>query len=210
MRLVALDLSLTATGVVSANGPSVIKGYDQGMRRLHSIRQRIFQAVADADVVVIEGYSFGSGMRAHTLGELGGVVRLMLFDNEIPFAVVPPANLKQYACGKGNASKDDVFAAAIRRLDYPGRSKDEADALWLYAMAADHYGLLAKPVVPASHRAALQKVTWPVVGLEGSGSDGGKEAPDGSDDRGGVNNSEFDGVHPSGPSSLPDTTVAVP
>lgn len=199
--IVALDPSVTATGCASTAGVRTIIGRGQGMARLARLRDEIRDAVAAADVVIIEGYSFGSprgaANRAHQLGELGGMIRLMLHDLGIPYVDVPPANLKQFACGKGNASKDDVFAAAIRRLGYPGSSKDEADALWLYAMAAAHY-LHVDVLVPAGHRAALVKVAWPnIPGQAAIGSDvGGDGAPS-------VNGKEMatrrSGSHPSAP-----------
>jgi hypothetical protein len=42
------------------------------------------------------------------------------------------------------------------------KDDNEADALWLAAMAADHYGC---PLVamPQAHRAALEAVTWPAL-----------------------------------------------
>jgi crossover junction endodeoxyribonuclease RuvC len=116
------------------------------------------------DLVIIEGYSFGSrASHAHSLGELGGVVRVMLHERGIPFAVVSPSALKLYACGKGNATKDAVLASAVHRF---GREmgNDEADALWLWALAKDAYGepLLA---MPAHNREALEKIDWPKVGV---------------------------------------------
>lgn len=178
LHLVALDPSVTSTGVCDQNGPRTIKGVGAGMARLARLRDEVRRAVIDADVVVIEGYSFGSpkgaANRAHQLGELGGVIRLTLHDLAVPHVDVPPANLKQFACGKGNASKEEVLTAAVRRLGYPGSSKDEADALWLYAMGAAHYLDLDVPV-PAAHRAALVKVPWPVVPAQCSDG-GGEEA----------------------------------
>jgi crossover junction endodeoxyribonuclease RuvC len=178
MIIVALDPSVTATGCASAAGVRSIIGRGQGMARLARLRDEIRDEILGADVVIIEGYSFGSpkgaANRAHQLGELGGVIRLMLHDLAIPHVDVPPANLKQYACGRGNASKEEVLTAAVRRLGYPGSSKDEADALWLYAMGTAHY-LGVGVALPAQHRGALVKVAWPAVAGQDSGG-GGEEA----------------------------------
>lgn len=116
-------------------------------------------------LVVIEGYSMGTARQsshAHGLGELGGVVRLALWESGIPYVDVAPASLKKYATGAGNAKKDAVLGSAIRRLGYEGDDHNEADALWLRAMAMDHYGA---PVVtvPAVNRSALAAVKWPVL-----------------------------------------------
>jgi crossover junction endodeoxyribonuclease RuvC len=83
---------------------------------------------------------------------------------KIPCVVVSPSQLKTYALGKGSGKgtdKDWVLAAVVRRyLEVAIAGNDEADALVLAAMAADHYG---HPVVtvPETHRRALATVSWP-------------------------------------------------
>lgn len=166
MIVVGLDLSLTATGVALTTGESLtLKTRLIGMPRLAWLRDEILPVCRVADLVVVEGYSFNSRNGGEHLGELGGVIRLALHEAGVNYLEIAPAKLKRYACGAGNAKKDDVFAAAIRRLGYEGNSKDEADALWLRAMALDHYGA---PVVevPAKHREALAGVAWPSLTLE--------------------------------------------
>jgi Holliday junction resolvasome RuvABC endonuclease subunit len=89
------------------------------------------------------------------------VIRLALHEAGIPFAVVQPSTLKRLATGKGNAGKDEVLAAAIRRLGFDGHDNNEADALWLLAAGHVWYGAPGAPQLPASHREALAKVQWP-------------------------------------------------
>lgn len=167
MRVLALDLSLTSTGVACPHGDTMRwvppKGIT-GMERLDWARGCLADtlAVHDTDVVVIEGYSFGTARQAshaHALGELGGTVRLMLWQTSVPYVDVPPASLKKYATGKGNAKKELVLVEAVKRLGYEGSSNDEADALWLRAMALDAYG---EPVVamPQINRSAIDAVPW--------------------------------------------------
>lgn len=141
-------------------------GHRTGMERLAWIREHLaVDYCATADLVVIEGYSFGSGRaggttHAHALGELGGAVRLELWDRGIPYVDVPPASLKKYATGRGNANKEQVLVAAVRRLDYQGADPNEADALWLREMGCDAYQT-RPPRVPAAHQEALHAVPWP-------------------------------------------------
>lgn len=177
--LAAFDLALTSTGVADDCGPRLIAPKSTGPERLIEIRQAVLRAChtikpywdewccsvevgcVQVDLVAIEGYAYGRPNQAHQLGELGGVVRVALHEAGIPVVVVPPASVKTYATGKGNASKDDVLLAAVRRLDYAGSTKDESDALWLYALVMDALG---QPVVtvPAIHRRAVSTVTLPV------------------------------------------------
>jgi crossover junction endodeoxyribonuclease RuvC len=165
-RVVAFDLSLTSTGVADCDGTRRICPKSTGVERLAEVRDAVIRAcyrhILAPDLVVIEGYSYGSGNSAHQVGELGGVVRLALHEAGIRYEVVPPASLKLYACGVGNAGKDDVLLAAVRRLGYEGKSKDEADALWLYALAMHALG---EPIVdvPKAHLRALKALPWAVA-----------------------------------------------
>lgn len=168
MNVISLDLSLARTGYALPIRVGLLippKGHDRGTRRLAWFRLQVRTLVMEthADLVAIEGYSFGTpagASHSHALGELGGVVRLELYDLKVPFVEIAPSSLKKYACGKGNAKKMDVLAAAIRRLGYAGADDNEADALWLRHMALDHYGL-APVEMPQLHREALEKVIWP-------------------------------------------------
>jgi crossover junction endodeoxyribonuclease RuvC len=175
MKIVALDLSLTSTGWCVGELTAAVEnqrlaavgrvgtcrppqGADRGMARLRWIRAAIYPLVTDADLVVLEGYAYARVNQAHQLGELGGVVRLMLFDREIRWVDVAPQCRAKFATGKGNATKELVLAEAVRKLGYPGSSTDEADALWLYKMAVGYYGNTA---TNAAQRAALEAVPWP-------------------------------------------------
>lgn len=160
MRVIGLDLSLTSTGVALPDGSVrriTVKAV--GVERLVRIADAV-RRLAVADLAVIEGYAFGRQNQAAHLGELGGVIRVSLFGLGVPYVEVPPALLKKFATGKGNASKEDMLVAAVKRLGYDGASNDEADALWLRAAALDAYGL---PVaeMPRDQRAVLGKVDWP-------------------------------------------------
>lgn len=166
MRVLGLDLSLTSTGVALPDGTvALLSSRHRGVERLADLQDAI-KRVAAVDLVVIEGYSMGgqrgsSGV-AQALGELGGVVRLALFDMGVPFAEVPPSTLKKFACGKGNANKNEMLLAAAQRLGYSGSSNDGADALWLRAAGLDAYGL-PEVDLPKAQRDALAKVDWPVL-----------------------------------------------
>lgn len=174
MQVLALDLSLTATGVAypdattttwspkNLNGPARLKWFRQ---KLDDILEGF--TYGPLDLVVIEEYAFAAkGAHAHEVGELGGVVRLTLHDRGQAWTAVNPKSLKRYATGNGNANKDLVRDAARDRLGplAPGISSDECDALWLRAMALDHYG---EPVVqmPASNRQSLAAVAWPELAV---------------------------------------------
>lgn len=170
MHVVAFDPSLSCTGW--ARGRSQPSGEPRvevarivpknlmGERRLVYIRDEVLRRADGAGVVVLEGYAFARENQAHQLGELGGVLRVALHEAGLPFVVLAPSKLKLYATGKGNAKKEEVLAEAVRRLRYAGSSTDEADALWLLAMAFHGYGV---PIwrVPQNHLRGLRDVRWP-------------------------------------------------
>jgi Holliday junction resolvasome RuvABC endonuclease subunit len=164
IRVVGCDPSLTALGLATPEGPRTLTTRLRGPVRLAWLRDEVLTALDLHDdptawtaLAAVEGYSYDSGHAAHQLGELGGVLRLAFWERRIPYVVIPPSTLKQYATGRGNAGKEEVLAAAIRRLGYQGHDHNQADALWLRAMAMDHYGhpLCA---IPATQRAALHQL----------------------------------------------------
>lgn len=141
-----LDLSLRATGLCvlhSKCGPvhldTLTPPKDQrGVVRLNWITHTIASqlAIHKPRFVVIEGYSMMSRGRVFNIGELGGVVRLLLFREGYPFVTIPPCTLKKWATGKGNAGKDAMIAAAGRRGITP-RNDNEADAALLALLGFD-------------------------------------------------------------------------
>jgi len=163
LRILALDLSLTATGWCCDGTTGVIKPKVRGWERINQITSAILDLRQDADLVVLEGYSYGSQGRAivqiHGLGE---IVRYKLWKAEVPYADVPPSTLKKFATGKGNAGKDEMISCAIRKFGFEGCDNNEADAFMLWQMAQQHYA----PVVHCSlyEAEAVAKVEWPEVG----------------------------------------------
>ncbi len=161
--ILALDLSLTATGYCLDGESGVIRVKSKGMQRLWDIRHRIVPMADNADVLVLEGYSFGSqGRSVYQIGELGGVIRFAAFVTGTTTVEVAPSTLKKFATGRGNSPKDAMIAAAIRRFGFEGSDNNEADAFLLWCMARHAYG---DPVadVPQAQAAALEKVQWPAV-----------------------------------------------
>lgn len=165
--VLGLDLSLTATGVADIDGtPHTIRPKTTGAERLHEIRTAVTRYLDGggtqwrAGLVAIEGYAFARPNQAHQIGELGGVIRHLLWMHTQPWVEVAPKQVKKYATGSGNAGKNEVLTAAVRRLGYEGSDDNEADALWLRALVLDALG---EPVVtvPAPHREALAKVQIP-------------------------------------------------
>lgn len=168
LRIVALDLSLTCTGVCDSQAPGRPFTLEppaglSRMARLRWIQKEVIRVTDGADLVVIEGYAHGRNHQAHYLGELGGVIRLTLHCMGRQFVDVAPAVRAKVATGAGNGSKDQVFAEAFKRLNYSGHSKDETDARWLLECALQHYRLPGRAQLPEKHLEPLTKSQpkWP-------------------------------------------------
>jgi crossover junction endodeoxyribonuclease RuvC len=162
--VVGLDLSLAASGVATPGGTFCLKPRTKGMERLLEIRRSVDAFVWDfgrpADLVVVEGYAYAAHQMAHQLGEVGGVIKLYLHEHGFRVAVVPPAKLRKYATGAGNAAKEAALATAVKRSGIEFRTHHEAEAWWLRMMGQDAMGepLLEMPV---ANREALKGVEWP-------------------------------------------------
>ena len=111
-----------------------------GADRLIFIRDCIKNILAKYNVeyLVIEGYSFGSrGSSIFDLGEIGGAVRVLAHDLKIPVEVVPPKTLKKYITGNGNASKEEMSEAVLKKYSKSFKTSDETDAFSLILLAKE-------------------------------------------------------------------------
>ena len=167
MKILALDLSLTAPGYCIGEDCGTIKvpAKLRGMERIQWIMAETIHRprITDVRLVIIEGYSYGSkGQAVVSIGELGGVIRHSLWSQRIPYVEIPPSCLKKYAVGRGNASKDDVLQAGVMRSGHTFTDNNACDAWWLHQMALAHYEPASPWLVkmPAGNREALGKIVW--------------------------------------------------
>ncbi len=132
--VVGIDAGLTSTGVAVLNDKphtEAIQSKKTGPQRLIEVRDRVLGLVEGADLVAIEGYAFARPNQAHQIGELGGVLRAMLFEHGFSILEVAPSAVKKFATGKGNATKEKVAVGVYKRWGQEFRTNDEADAFVL-------------------------------------------------------------------------------
>jgi crossover junction endodeoxyribonuclease RuvC len=171
MMVVGLDLALIRTGVAVVNigqGPTTCTCFHfdstpvRGHERLQKIQTAVWEETEQADLVVMEGLAYAAPDSRRALAGAWWLVQHMLWAEGKPVAVVPPATLKQYATGRGNAKKPEVMAAVNSEAFPYFRTRDDnaADAAVLAAMGARAKG---QPVdrVPVAQQAALLKSEWP-------------------------------------------------
>lgn len=73
---------------------------------------------------------FARGMAATRMGwGLAGVIEAVASHYNIPVLDMPPATIKKWATGSGNASKEEMTATAQMMYGYAGDDEHEADAV---------------------------------------------------------------------------------
>ena len=170
-NVIGLDLSITATGICLADGecwttggPAKVGDY-RLVNIVHAIRSacNISKGLTQCgpDLVVIEDiptHAHGAGVTAM----VHGAVRVELIRASDPYVLVPPATLKKYATGRGNATKADMAVALYKRFGLELDDDNQVDAFWLRAAGLDALGF-APVVLPEVQRSVLGKVEWPAV-----------------------------------------------
>lgn len=164
LRVLGLDLSLTATGVCLTDGHTLtIKTRQKdGDRRLVHIADALTSMIGDGssvDLAVVEDLP-KHAMAAGITGMVHGVARAVLLRAGIPYALVVPATLKAFATGKGAGDKTPMVMAAYKRAGVEFGDDNQCDAWWLRAAGLDWYGQPGFDL-PKAQRERLAKVAWP-------------------------------------------------
>lgn len=156
MIVAGVDLALNATGLVIAHAALVGEeqifdvrlaelvrpGERRGMERIAWVMSRVRGLVLEHGVqdLAIEGYAFSKlTTHAHEQGELGGVVRLSLWQRGISWWEVTPATLKKIVTGKGNAPKGAMLVEVLDRWKWKTSDDNLADAYALARCVASHH-----------------------------------------------------------------------
>lgn len=112
-------------------------------------------------LVVIEGYSYGSVQNRELLGEVGGMIRLSVFWDRPQYVglvfAATPGQLKKYILGtskvKGtSATKDKIMMGVYKELGIEVDNNNESDAIVLSMIAKDlvKFAEMYSKVIPKS------------------------------------------------------------
>ena len=148
MLFLGLDLSLTGSGVyvLDEHGNTVVaeclstKHY--GVERLFFLREKLLAAINTNEITLacLEGAAMHETGRLYDLGNLAGIVMLVLYDKGIPFISAAPLALKKYAGGVGkNTGKMTVMLDVFKNFGIEIRQPDICDAFVLSTIAKDYY-----------------------------------------------------------------------
>ena len=152
--IVGLDLSLTATGWSTYNTESKVLNSGvtstklKGMDRLNEIVTSLENLVTDSwkdpidnCEVYIENYGFASKGRVVYQGELGGIVRYMLWKHGVKYHDIPPTIAKKVLTGKGNCEKSLILKELYKKYKIDVDDDNIADACNLVIIGKMCHGL---------------------------------------------------------------------
>lgn len=162
-RVIGIDPSLTSTGFALRDKQDRLKSYAlgdnvlRGMPRIVMLRNAVSRHLdrEQPELVVYEGYALGFRGKTNTifdLGELGGVLKLLILEKGIDILLAPPNNLKLFATGKGNADKGQVALAVENELNVKYSTSDQYDATGLLWMGEAYLQLSSKKSALADYR----------------------------------------------------------
>lgn len=175
MNILAIDLSLSATGVVYPEGRVETRQWapvpkhkgamtaamagDLHRDRLNAAEAwfRANMAMNRPTMIAIEGYSYGSkGSSITQLAEVRGLLRFLADSYGVPFVEIDPTTIKMFGTGKGNAGKPEMIANARERFGYDAFDDNAADALILWHLVHQYLDTGQSTVkLPQSHMRAL-------------------------------------------------------
>jgi Holliday junction resolvasome RuvABC endonuclease subunit len=138
--IIGLDMSLGAFGVCAVNNKqdmamnSLIKSKLRGVERLADIRSQLKILLEQNDIrfAVIESYAYGRNVgRFFEIGELGGVIKHLLFIRKIPFILISPLTLKKWITGSVKGDKSAILLQIYKRYNVELNDNNVGDAFVL-------------------------------------------------------------------------------
>src|SRR5690625_4032004 len=153
MRFVGIDLS-TKTGLVILDesgqvqtAKEITSKVKKDPERMIDLTEQLLEHLEDDDVIAIEGFSYGSRGRGMSFQfGYGYAVRIAMWTANKPYLIVTPSQLKKYATGKGNSSKDNMILPIYKKWGFEHDSDNVRDAYVLaqIARALKGHGELVK------------------------------------------------------------------
>jgi crossover junction endodeoxyribonuclease RuvC len=141
-RFVGIDPS-TKTGFVALDAEGnvleareIVSSRKEDPARMFDLVRQVVGAVSISDVLVIEGFSFGSqGTAVSIQYGIGWSIRLQLYNRHKEYIEAAPSALKKFASGKGTTKKDELGIDIFKRWGFEHKSDNVRDAYVLAQIA---------------------------------------------------------------------------
>ncbi len=87
--------------------------YTHESQRYDQISQWALTIVRSCEVACIEDYAYNARGKIFNIGENTGLLKWKMWRNDLPFETVPPAMVKKFGAGRGNAKKEEMHQAFV-------------------------------------------------------------------------------------------------
>lgn len=161
MKVMGMDPSLTGFGVAYRMGRDDLLWASRiappnkmrGMERLMFIENAVtgFIDKYQPTLVAYEDYAYAGGRKRGSntifgIGELGGVIKRLLYVRGIAILAVPPTSLKLFATGSGRAEKDEIgdYIKQAEGVRFASSDQNDAAALLKLGEAYSNARLLPR------------------------------------------------------------------
>lgn len=151
-RILGIDPSMTGCGLAMlidgqlklAQTISTPPDWTRG-HRLEEIETGVeaFLLGYGADIVAMEGYAFGAKFNREEMGEVGGVIKAMLYHHNVEPAIWQNTSWKKLVFGNGKLPKDEIRLAAFQRYGVAIKDMNQVEAFCV-AMA-EHMASTGSP-----------------------------------------------------------------
>jgi len=113
----------------------------RGPQRLTFLKQAVYTHLHPFDTCIaraaIEAQSYGSSGDLDQLGQINGVIQVVLTELDAPPLMVPPTVLKKFVTGNGQANKKDMRQATQKYWNFDIDQDDLCDAHGLAQFACE-------------------------------------------------------------------------
>lgn len=149
MRYVGLDPSTSATGLVVLNRDGEVEEATEiktkkktDPHRFMDISNQIARYIQNDDLIMIEGFSYGSkGKGVSTQYGVGWIIRANLVNWRFTYHEVAPSALKKFTTGNGTEKKENMIIPIYNRWGFQSKSDNIRDAYVLAQIARYSQGL---------------------------------------------------------------------
>lgn len=141
-NLIAFDVATTTgwcVGVHYGHFNLKVKSDESSGMKLIRFESKLKEFYANGlmDIVVFERVAGRHAQAIICEAELIGILKRFCEEKKIEYRSYSAPEIKKFATGKGNASKEAVIKSVTEKYHYPGDNDNEADAIALWHLAKE-------------------------------------------------------------------------